>query len=752
MRQFWMASLLGALFFTTDLQAAEPKPAEAASKAMTVEEVVAASKASVVVVTIADRDGQQLGLGTGFVVRADGLVATNLHVIGEARPIAVQFADGKKFDVEEVHATDKKMDLAVLRIDAKGLKPIDLGDPESLLQGQQVIAIGNPLGLRHSVVSGVVSAKPEIEGRQMIQVAMPIEKGNSGGPLLDLYGRVHGIITLKSQVKDDLGFAVLSSSLKPLLDKPNPIPMAQWVTIGALDERQWKPLFGARWRQHAGRIIVDEPGRGFGGRSLCLSKQAVPEVPFEVAVKVKFSPEDGAAGLIFHSDGEHKHYGFYPSNGKLRLSRFNGPDVYSWKVLADVSHTAYRPGDWNHLRVHIEDGKLQCFINGQLAIESDDTGFKSGSVGLAKFRDTKAEFKQFAIGKSLPYQDEPTTDVMRRIREAANEVTHNSSGSSELVGKLSSEDAAAMDVLRREAKQLEQRAERLKELAHAVHARRVQRELTNLVTKSPTDFDLLRAALLISKLDNEELDVDGYVREVEGMVEELKRSLPADATEHAKLAALNRYLFEQRGFHGSRTNYYSRSNSYLNEVLDDREGLPITLSLLHMELSRRVGLKVVGVGLPGHFVVRFLPEKDEPQLLDPFEGGKAMTLDDAKKLVQENQRRELTPEELTAAVEQSLEPASSKSIILRMLSNLRSVAEKDRDTDALRRYIDTMLAIDPEHLEARAFRIDLNIRSRRFKDAIDDIDWMLEKKPAGLEVDQVLRLRGQLEAELKGMM
>lgn len=721
-------------------------------KAMSVEEVVAATKKSVVVVTIADRNGQQFGLGTGFVVAADGLIATNLHVIGEARPIAVTFADGKKHDVVAVHATDKKMDLALLRIDAKGLQPIELGEPELLKEGQPIVAIGNPLGLRHSVVSGVVSAKPEIEGRPMIQVAMPIEKGNSGGPLLDLFGRVHGIITLKSQVKDDLGFAVLSSSLKPLLDKPNPIPMAQWVTIGALDERSWSPLFGARWRQHAGRIIVDEPGRGFGGRSLCLSKQATPELPFEVAVRVKFSPEDGAAGLVFHSDGEQKHYGFYPSNGRLRLSRFNGSDVYSWKVLADVPHSAYRPGDWNYLKVRVEDGKLSCFINGQLAIESDDSGLQSGSVGLAKFRDTRAEFKQFAIGKSLPYQDGPADDVVRRIRHAANLVTHNTSGSSDLVHQLSSDDEAAIEVLRREAKQLEQRAERLKELAHAVHAQRVQKELGELIEKTPTNFDLLRAALLISKLDNEELDVDGYLREVEGMVDEIKRGLPADTDERAKLAALNRYLFEQRGFHGSRTNYYSRSNSYLNEVLDDREGLPITLSLLHMEMARRLELNVVGVGLPGHFVVRFVPTKGDPELIDVFENGRVMTLDEAKKVIQENQRATLTPEEQTAFIEQTLEASGPKAIILRILSNLRGVAEKDRDADAMRRYVDTILTLDVEHLEARAFRIDLNIRSRRFKDAIRDIDWMLHKKPAGLEVEPVLRLRGQLEAELKEMM
>ena len=78
---------------------------------------------------------------------------------------------------------------------------------------------------------------------------------------------------------------------------------------------------------------MDGPGTGFGGRSFCLSGQTVPEVPFEVAVTVRLDDESGAAGLIFHADGADRHYGFYPTGGKLRLTRFDGPDVFTWKIL-----------------------------------------------------------------------------------------------------------------------------------------------------------------------------------------------------------------------------------------------------------------------------------------------------------------------------------------------------------------------------------------------------------------------------------
>ena len=114
---------------------------------------------------------------------------------------------------------------------------------------------------------------------------------------------------------------------------------------------------------------------------------------------------------------------------------------------------------------------------------------------------------------------------------------------------------------------------------------------------------MLRAGLLVARLDNDEVDVDAYCQQLEAMAAELTARVAADADPSAKLAALRKYLFDENGFHGSRGDYYNRANSYLNEVLDDREGLPITLSMVYMELGRRLGLNLVGIGLPGHFVV-----------------------------------------------------------------------------------------------------------------------------------------------------
>ncbi len=110
-------------------------------------------------------------------------------------------------------------------------------------------------------------------------------------------------------------------------------------------------------------------------------------------------------------------------------------------------------------------------------------------------------------------------------------------------------------------------------------------------------------------------------------------------------------MFEENGFHGSRGDYYNRANSYLNEVLDDREGLPITLSIVYLELARRIGLSIEGVGLPGHFVVRHVPAEGEPQLIDVFDGATNVSLDTARSRVQEATEREPTDDDLRALVQ-----------------------------------------------------------------------------------------------------
>lgn len=734
---FVPAGLAGGQVDARQPDTAGPVPAE--SPELTVEQLTDSARKSIVVVTFTGRDGRNQGLGTGFVISEDGLIATNLHVIGEGRPISVQANDGRKFEVKSIEGFDRHVDLAVIRVEATGLTPLSLGDSNEVRQGQSVIALGNPQGLKYSVVSGVISGTQEINRQSMLQLAIPIEPGNSGGPVLDRQGRVLGIVTMKSAVTENLGFAMPVNELKELLRKPNPTLMSRWLTLGALDSQEWTVLQGGRWKQRAGRIQAEGTGTGFGGRTVCLSTTPPPEAPYELAVSVKLDNEEGAAGLAFCSDGGDKHYGFYPTGGRLRLTCFLGPDVNSWPVLAELKSEHYRKGEWNHLKVRFQADKIECFVNGHRVIESTDVRLPSGRVGLAKFRTTVAEFKGFRVGSQLADEAIPT-DLAARIDDLLKGLTAQSNAGRELAQRLGDQVVSTRQILRERARDLERQAAQLREAAQAVHEQSVVRELSDLFQQSEDQIDLFRAALLVARLDNEEVDVDAYLRELDRMVRDAGKDLASDASESDRLAALNRYLFAECGFHGTRgDHYYHRSNSYVNEVLDDREGLPITLAVIYIELARKLGVKVVGIGLPAHFVVRHETADGPGQLIDVYERAEPLSREQADTIVRTNVGRPLQASDV--------EPATKRAMTLRMLRNLRGLAERQQDSESLSRYLDAIVALEPDNAEDRVRRAIVRFTLGRREEALTDANWLLEHKPEGLNLNQVEELR---QAILRG--
>ncbi|WP_395718200.1 trypsin-like peptidase domain-containing protein [Prosthecobacter sp.] len=699
---------------------AAPKTKSPPSKAQTTADLAESIAPSLVKITQLGRDGAD-GIGSGFIVSADGLIATNLHVIGEARRLQVEMNDGKTHAVTSVHATDAHRDLALLKIEAKGLKPLALGDSDKVRQGESVVAMGAPEGLAFSIVQGVLSATREIDGNDMLQVAIPIEKGNSGGPLLDMQGRVLGILTLKHIKTDNLGFAMPVNAVKELIEKPNPVPMSRWLTIGVLNPKLWKLHLGSQWSQHAGIIHADLPGDGFGGRALCLSTQKVPEDTFEIAATVKLDDESGAAGLAFCSDGGDRHYGFYPSGGKLRLTRFDGPDVYSWTILADVPSEAYTAGDWNALRVRVEPEKITCFVNGKKVIETDDTGLRGGMAGLCKFRTTVADFRGFRIGADLT--EKPLEPAL--ASKFRNEIEANLAQAStrdQTLDKLLTDPAAARRVISEQRKKLEEEAAKLRELERELHRRAMTKEILAELKKPEPEINLLRCTLLLSRHDNPEIDINSYLNAFKAMIADLKDDPEIKKGTIPAVKRLNRYLFEENGFHGSRGDYESRSNSYMNEVLDDREGLPITLSVLYVELAAKLGVQgVFGVPLPGKFMVGYRDGPEgELQLVDVFENGKELTVEQAALQLSDSGD---FPEE-------ALKPTTKQAILLRMLRNLLgSSFDETRSVRESLPYLDLVLAIDPKAAVERLTRAQMRQRLGEKAGAREDVSWLIENFP-----------------------
>ena len=702
---------------------------------LSVEAVARQVRGSIVTIRHTGRGERDQGLGTGFVVSADGLIATNLHVVGEARPVSVELADGRRHDVVAIHASDRAADLAIVRIAAAGLTPLDLGDPTQLADGQEVVAVGNPHGLERSVVAGRVSGRRVIDGRNMIQLAIPIEPGNSGGPLLDLEGRVHGVLSMKSLVTPSLGFAVGIDQLRPLLERPNPVTMDRWLTIGALDPGEWTSVGGARWRQRAGRIEVAGAGTGFGGRALCLAVEEPPPAPCDVAVLVRLDDEAGAAGLVLAADGRDRHYGFYPSAGRLRLTRFDGPDVTSWNILREEASPHYRPGEWNHLRVRRDEGRLTCFVNDVELFAVDDAGLTGGRVGLAAFRGTPARFRGFAVGRDLP-PARPPAAALAEIATRAGPPPADGLADDDTVARLLAPggDPAALHT---RAEDLRREAAWLEKLAARVEERRTIAELVRVAVREDGEIDLFRAALLVARLDDPALDVEASVRQLERLARTIDATLPAGVDEAARRAALDRTLFAELGFHGSRGDYYNRANSYVSEVLDDREGIPITLAVVYMELARRLGLRMDGVGLPGHFLVQYSPAVGPPVWIDTFDGGKELSRDGVARLLRDVADLDLTDEHLAVV--------GPRAILVRMLGNLVGIASREERPEALLRYLDAILALEPETVVSRVRRMIVAAQVKRDDTARADAEWLLENAPEGVDLDKVRELVTALE-------
>ena len=209
---------------------ATPASEDEADGALSLQEIYKKCIGSVVSITASAQSGKSSG--TGIVLSADGYLITNHHVIENAQVIAVQTSDDRQFQASII-GSDEASDLAVLKVDATDLQPAEFGDSGKLAVGDRVVAIGDPLGaqLRGTMTSGIVSAinrDLEVNDRTMtlIQTDAALNNGNSGGPLINCYGQVIGINTMKmsnfyssSTTVEGIGFAIPIDTAKPIIDE-----------------------------------------------------------------------------------------------------------------------------------------------------------------------------------------------------------------------------------------------------------------------------------------------------------------------------------------------------------------------------------------------------------------------------------------------------------------------------------------------------------------------------------------------------
>ena len=194
-----------------------------------------AARATPAIVTV--RAGNSLG--TGFVVRQGGWIATNFHVVRGATEVTVVLADHREFPVVEIMNPNRLHDLVILRVDAPNLPVLTLGDSSKVRPGDSVLAIGHPLGLEDTISNGLISAVREVHADlEVLQISAPIAPGSSGGPLFNEHGEVIGVATAISSTGQNLNFGLPSKYVSELVESPRPISMALFAAAMSAIQQQ----------------------------------------------------------------------------------------------------------------------------------------------------------------------------------------------------------------------------------------------------------------------------------------------------------------------------------------------------------------------------------------------------------------------------------------------------------------------------------------------------------------------------------
>ena len=270
---------------------------------------------------------------------------------------------------------------------------------------------------------------------------------------------------------------------------------------------------------------------------------------------------------------------------------------------------------------------------------------------------------------------------------------------------------------------------------------KIVQEFEKEINQPEPSINLARAALLISNAINLRVDVAASLAKLDAMAQTVRREAGDGATAEEKFAALNDYFFEQQQFSGNRADYYNPHNSFLNHVLITKIGLPITLSVIYLEIGWRLELPVAGIGLPGHFVVAF-NAADDVIYVDPFNDGQLLTEDDCMDIAQ-------VPEDDRIPFRRDyLKPMTKKAILYRMLLNLKHVYVTHQEWDRAHRVADLLLALRPSELNQLRDRGLIAYRLDRLQDAVFDIQQYLLQNPNASDADWLTSHLESLRAKL----
>lgn len=258
--------------------------------------------------------------------------------------------------------------------------------------------------------------------------------------------------------------------------------------------------------------------------------------------------------------------------------------------------------------------------------------------------------------------------------------------------------------------------------------------LAKLASQPEADWDLGYGTLLIAAAEYPDMDVGFYLSRLDELGHKAVSRIPETDDWAQRLGAFNDFLFQEEGFQGNDGDYFDPKNSFLNDVLDDRVGIPITLAVVMMEVGRRAGFHFQGISFPGYFLVKMaVPGGDV--ILDPFYGGMALTAEQLEARI-----AEMYPDPPRPGLADALGAADKREILCRMLRNLKRYYLQEESNEKALCVMDQLLILTPDNLMEQRDRGELYLRMEAFRAALADLSHCLEIATVDDDIE-VLRMQ-----------
>jgi regulator of sirC expression with transglutaminase-like and TPR domain len=244
-------------------------------------------------------------------------------------------------------------------------------------------------------------------------------------------------------------------------------------------------------------------------------------------------------------------------------------------------------------------------------------------------------------------------------------------------------------------------------------------------------IELAAAALAIARMEYSGLDIDTYLGRLEALAQQVRERMRKNPTARESIALLNQVLFQEEGLRGNREDFYDPRNSFLNDVLDRKLGIPITLSVVYMEVARRTGFPIAGVGTPGHFLLKHYDVVAGEIFIDAFDRGRILTPDECQQRLDDVYGGQV---EMRA---EYLQPVTHREILTRMLNNLRQIYLTHQDSRRELVVLDMLLAIPPGSPELLRERAILRLNLDQYVGAAQDLGKYLKLTPEAADAQAV---------------